>query len=120
MENKDEGLIKLNLVKQHNEIIKLERQKKELEEKYKNMYLDLKDKIAEYEDKNNEIIKNKNIAIEKLSDENMKQTLKIKDLEEKNKNLIDDKVAYKNAWAKMPKFIIRIFGGKKLAEGEEK
>ena len=91
-------LYRLNLMKNHNRIISLEKKNQRNVEKTQELVESYKEIINNYENK-------KQTEAKKLNE-------KIKQLEEENSNLVLQCKFYKDCLDKVPNFILRIFVGK--------
>ena len=93
-------LNKLENIRKHNTIIRLNHEKKENQNKVNKLKKDLNIKILEYQEKNNKIINELNA--------------KINELNIKNQELNQEKEYYKDIYVRLPKFIKKIYSRKKL------
>ena len=102
----EEFLIKLNMVKNHNTILRLKNENIKKDKKFIELKNNTKKLIDDYATGNREIITN--------------LKFKINELEEENSKLNSENIFYKNTINKIPKFIFRIFVGKNkmLEEGK--
>lgn len=91
-------LYKLNIMKNHNKIISLEKKNQENVDKTKELVDSYKEIINNYDIKNQK-------EIQKMNE-------KIKLLEEENCNIVLQCKFYKDCLDKIPNFILRIFVGK--------
>ena len=101
-----EKIIMLSMIKNHNDILRLKRENTKKQQKIDNLVNDCKNIIKEYQEENGKVIK----EIE----------VKIASLEEENKRLKKEVVFYKEALNRIPRFILRLFNGnvKELTKGE--
>lgn len=101
-----EKIIMINMIKNHNDILRLKSENTKKQQKIDNLVNDCKNIIKEYQEENGKAIR----EIES----------KISSLEDENKRLKKEIVFYKEALNKIPRFILRIFNGnaKELTKGE--
>lgn len=91
-------LIKLNMVKNHNEIVNLKQKNKENNTKTQELVDSYKKIVSDYENKMQKEIKQMNEKINKIEEDNI--------------NLKMQCQFYKDCLDKIPNFIVRIFVGK--------
>lgn len=102
----NEFLYKINMIKNHNHIVRLKKENKQNEEKFDKLAGGCKSLILEYQIKNQKSL--------------LEMNEKINELENENNMLRKERDFYSSSLAKVPKFILKMFIGKTKMLGEEK
>ncbi|MGN1330858.1 MAG: hypothetical protein ACI4VN_05985 [Clostridia bacterium] len=100
----NEFLYKINMIKNHNHIVRLEKENMKNEERMEKLAVGCKSLIAEYQIKNQETLLEMNEKINRLEDE--------------NNILRKERDFYSSNLNKVPKIILKMFIGKNKMLGE--